>query len=114
MTCVSIRFEDNSNYIRTMFRFLIDCIMAEQCAYAIESSTLKLSGTSFISTCRNISSMALTMRPSLCCGALPPVFGGNSDDGDGNVEDGVVVDMPARRGFGPSIVCVLPDPLRRK
>lgn len=71
------------------------------------SFTLKLSGSSFISTWRKISSIAFTMRPSLCC-AVAAVFGGSSDEGDGIALD--AVDMPARFGFGPSIVWVLPEP----
>lgn len=65
--------------------------------------TLNESGWSACSTYRKISSMAFTIKPPSddCVWNDIAVFGGNSDD---------VCGVPATlRGFGPSIVCVLPE-----
>lgn len=71
-----------------------------------EVITLNDSGLSACSTCRKISSIALTIRPPSvdCVWIDSAVFGGNSLDDDDDV-----VGVPATfRGFGPSIVCVFP------
>lgn len=64
------------------------------------SLTRNASGFSDSSTWRNISSIAFTISP-LPCVDDDDVFAGFS------IDDGVL----ALRGFGPSIVCVFPEPV---